>query len=260
MLVFIDESYTESSEGHLYHALAGFGIGEAEYRRLVAALYQLKLEFFEDARHMSREDRAQLRTTRIASAGDPRSAELKATKLLTAKAARYHEETGEAASLLLVEKLLSTVRELRGTVFGVLSEPPNLEPIQRPSESIPKQYRYLIERIDAWSQAEHAGDFCHLIFDQIDGKTSKQLNRTISDFLFRHGEGIKMKSIVPTPFWVDSDSTAGSQVADIIAHVLMNSMLPPSNRKPLSKIWDAVRALEFQDKNSRMRGIRRLRK
>lgn len=123
MLVFIDESYTKSETGRLFHALAGFGISEQEYRRLVTAVHQVKERYFESADGMTSEQRAELRTRHIACAGEPRRAELKASKLLTAKAAAYHVETGKAQSILLVEELLDEVFHLDGVVFGVLSEP-----------------------------------------------------------------------------------------------------------------------------------------
>lgn len=59
-------------------------------------------------------------------------------------------------------------------------------------------------------------------------------------------------------FWVDSSTTAGSQVADIIAHVLMNSMRPATRRKNLQELWRKVAALEFRSVDMRTRGIRKL--
>ena len=37
-----------------------------------------------------------------------------------------------------------------------------------------------------------------------------------------------MRCIFPSPFWVDSQSMAGAQIADLVAHILMDSMMPES--------------------------------
>lgn len=246
--------------GRIHHALAGFGIHESQYRKLVAVVHQIKERYFESAEGMTSEQRAELRTRRIACSGEPRRAELKATKLLTVKAARLHQRTGLAQSILLVEDLLDEVFRLDGVVFGVLSEPSHVDEIQRPGQLLPLQLRALMERVELWMDESHPDDHAVLVFDAIDSRTSRELNACTSDFLYRHQEGRRMRHIVPTPFWVDSDSTPGSQVADIIAHVLMNSMLPEARRKPLGSVWRRVSAMMFASQDGKTHGIRRLKR
>lgn len=260
MLVFIDESYDKDDTGRVHHALAGFGIPEAEYRKLVTVVHQIKERYFESAEGMTSEQRAELRTRRIACSGEPRRAELKASKLLTLKAAQFHQETGKAQSILLVEELLDEVFHLDGVVFGVLSEPSHVDEIQKPGQLLPLQLRALMERVELWMVESYPDEHASLVFDAIDNRTSRELNTCTSDFLYRHQEGRRMRHIVPTPFWVDSDSTPGSQVADIIAHVLMNSMLPEARRKPLGSVWRRVSGMMFASQDGKMRGIRRLKK
>ena len=62
-------------------------------------------------------------------------------------------------------------------------------------------------------------------------------------YLHRHATGKTLVRVVPAPFWIDSKTTAGSQVADIVAHTLMNSMMPPAERKPIEFLWQKVMAL-----------------
>lgn len=69
-----------------------------------------------------------------------------------------------------------------------------------------------------------------------------------------------MKHIFPSPFWIDSQSMAGAQVADLVAHILMNSMLPEPERKPLGKLWDQVIELRWRWEDGRGGTITRLRK
>lgn len=260
MIVFIDESYDRDSKGNILHALAGFGIPEAEYRRLVATVHQVKEKYFESAAGLTSQQLAELRTRRIACSGEPRRAELKASKLLTKKAAQFHIETERAQSILLVEELLDQVFQLGGTVFGILSEPDHVDQIQKPGQFLPLQLRALMERVEIWMSEDYPQEYASLVFDAIDNQTSRDLNTCVSDFLFRSSEGRRMRHIVPTPFWVDSDSTPGSQVADIIAHVLMNSMLPEARRKPLGSVWRRVNGMMFASQDGRTRGIRRLRR
>lgn len=260
MLVFIDESYDRDSNGNYHHALAGFGILEANYRNLVVAVHQIKERYFENAEGISGDQLAELRTRRIACSGEPRRAELKATKLLTKKSANFHLQTGKAQSILLVEELLEQVMREQGVVFGVLSEPQHVDDIQNPGPMLPVQLRYLMERVESWMDESYSDQHASLIFDAINSRTSRDLNTCISDFLFRHAAGKRIRHIVTTPFWVDSDSTPGSQVADIIAHVLMNSMLANERRKPLGTIWRRVHGMMYVSRDGRTRGIRRIKK
>lgn len=260
MLVFIDESYDKAADGTIRHALAGFGIAEADYRSLVVAVHQIKERYFTKADGLSTADLAELRKTKIACSGEPRRAELKASKLLTRSAAIYHEQTGRAQSILLVEELLDQVFHLGGVVFGVLSEPDHVDQIQNPGGMLPLQLKALAERVEAWMAEDFPEEHAILVFDAIDNRTSQNLNRCMSDFLFRHSEGKRMRHLVPTPFWVDSEATPGSQVADIIAHVLMNSMLTIDRRKPLGSVWRRVSGMQFNSQTTPIRGIRRLKK
>ncbi|GMV89245.1 MAG: hypothetical protein AMXMBFR81_21760 [Chthonomonas sp.] len=260
MLVFIDESYKQDDSGRIHHALAGFGIQEAQYRKLVAIVHQIKEKYFESADGLSREQLTELRTLRIACSGEPRRAELKASKLLTDKAAEFHIKTGRAQSIMLVEELLDQVQSLDGVVFGVLSEPEHVDQIQKPGQFLPIQLRALMERVELWMRESHPQGYANLVLDAINDRTSRELNTCTSDYLFRSKDGRGMRHIVPTLFWVDSDSTPGSQVADIMAHVLMNSMLPEEQRKPLGTIWRKVSGMMFQSEDGRTRGIRRIRK
>ncbi len=260
MLVFIDESYSPLREDGVPYALAGFGVSEFNYRKLMAAIFQIKESYFEPAQGLSSEERKLLRASRIASKSHPHEQELKATKLLTRKAAEYHQQTGQAASILLVEELLAEAERLDCRVFGTLSHLQHMHEVLRPDGKLPDQLIRLIERVQCWMAEDHPDESAILVFDAIDSETSRTLNQSISDFLFRSRAGKEMTQIVPSPFWVASDATPGSQVADIIAHILMNSMLPKAERKQLDHLWSAVARMEFRSKNGSMRGIRSIRR
>ena len=67
----------------------------------------------------------------------------------------------------------------------------------------------------------------------------------------------KLRHIVVDPFWVDSRTTAGSQLADLIAHILMNSMRPATTRKPIYALWRKVMAMNTRAPICKLAGLER---
>ena len=260
MLVFLDESYKRDKAGVLRHALAGFGIREQQYRRLMAALHQCKLEYFRSAAGLTPAEIHELRATRIVVAGPAEDAEVKAVKLLTAKQARHHAAHGDAPGILVVDRLLTALGALDATVFGVLSNGFTHEELHGAENYLPVHHQRLLERVDLWMREQYPDEAAIIVPDTVHHQIDWQLSKRIAHFLFRSNEGQRMRHLVPNPFWVDSSSTPGSQLADIIAHLLMNGMQPQQERKPLDQLWRKVVALEFRSVNLSTRGIRRINK
>ena len=94
MLVFLDESYEEDGKGKFRHAYAGFGIDERNYRRLTAAVFQAKKLYSMQDQGLSDEERREARKTKFLTDDLPERAEIKATKLLTAKQAEHYLQFG----------------------------------------------------------------------------------------------------------------------------------------------------------------------
>lgn len=260
MLVFMDESYEQDGTGRVRHVYAGFGIHEGSYRALVAALHQGKLRYCADGTGLTAEQRDALRLTHILTAGSPEKAEVKAQKLLGAGKARHHMEFGNAPGLLMAEHILDALAATHATVFGVLSHPVSDAAIRGDQEHLPQQYIRLLERVEAWMAEQHPDGAAVMVFDTVHNGCDLRVSRQMADFLFRSKQGQAMRHIVCNPFWVDSTTTAGSQAADLVAHILMNSMRPATDRKPLAHLWQKVASMEFRSVDMKTRGIRQLRK
>ncbi len=256
MLVFLDESYEADGTGKFRHAYAGFGVDERRYRGLTAAMFQSRQHFFVRDDGMTDEQRREARKTHIVTSDAPERAEMKATKLLTAKQAEHFAQHGNAPGIELALELLSALAEAQTTVFGVLSHPAKVEEIQNPSTHLPMQFIRMFERIEKWMAEQHPDQMAIVVPDTIHEGINLNLSEKIADFLFRSSEGKKMRHLVTSPFWVDSRTTAGSQMADLIAHILMNAMKPRSEQKKIDSLWRKVMALEFRSVDGRTRGIR----
>ena len=260
MLVFLDESYDEpDGTGRIRHAYAGFGVDERQYRGLVAAVFQAKQRYFLRDMGMSDLERGEARKTHIITSDAPERAEMKATKLLTAKQAKHYAQFGTAPGIELSLQLLDALEQAQTTVFGILSYPNNLDEIQNPSSHLPLQFIRILERIEMWMKEQHPNQMAIVVPDTIHEGINMNLSEKIGDFLYRSPSGQKMRHIVVNPFWVDSRTTAGSQLADLIAHILMNSMRPTNTRKQLDELWRKVMALEFKSTDLETRGIRKIR-
>ena len=260
MLLFFDESYEVQEEtGALLHAYAGFAIRQDRYRTLVAAMYQRKLRYFVPDTDLSAVERQEARRSgKIIVAGAAEKAEMKGEKLLTEKQARFHVENNNAPGILMAEELLTVLAELECTVFASLSTPASMREIQTEVTLLPVYLIRLLERIEHFMQEQNPNKSAVIVLDRVKDDEDKNLSECLSDFLFRSSSGKRMRHLVPNPFWVDSKTTAGSQTADILAHILMNSMRPDATRKPLDNLWRKVAAMEYRSRDLKTRGIRRI--
>ena len=167
MLVFLDESYEEEGNGKFRYAYAGFGIDERQYRGLTAAVYQAKLLYFQQDQGFSDEERREARKTKILTGDLPERAEMKATKLLTAKQAEHYAQHGNAPGIELSLKLLDALAEAQVTVFGVLATPEKVQAIQNSSLHLPLRFVRLFERIENWMQEQHPDKMAIIVPDTI---------------------------------------------------------------------------------------------
>lgn len=181
--------------------------------------------------------------TKVLVNGDPESFEFKGEDLLQRRRLMRHTSETPSPSVQIVEECLALVRDCRSTSFGILSNPVHIDAIQK-AERCPVQYVRLLDRINKWMLDAHPDRMAIPVFDSIHGGANSHLSRQIGQYLYRHARGSQMRKIVPTPFWIDSTTTAGSQMADIISHVLMNSMQPFKERKPIEFLWKRVVAME----------------
>lgn len=257
MLVFLDESYDNSGSGQP-RAYAGFGIREHDYRTLVARVYQLRQHYIVGGAGMSDDDKRNTRATHLVTDGDPDLFEIKGSILLSNSKLRGHAKTGAEPGVLLVEGLLELLGELGATVFGALQQSGRIEP--ESEELLPLELSRCLERVEAWMREQHPDGAAVIVLDRVNDVRDRDVSERMARFLFRSQAGRRMRHLVVNPFWVDSRTTAGSQLADLVAHILMNSLRPINDRKNLDWLWRKVVALEFRSTDQVTRGIRRLRR
>lgn len=243
MLFFIDESYKFDSIGDLHHVIAGIGIEEQRYRSLEAATHRIRRNWLVSRDGFAQEEVASMLATKLPVNGDPETFEFKGQDLLQQRRIDKYRELGSSPSISIVKELLQATKDCGATTFGVLSNPKNVDEILR-SNGCPPQYIRLLDRINNWMIDANPNQMAIPVFDNIHGGTNSHVSRQIGKYLYRHARGKKIRKIIPTPFWIDSSSTAGSQIADIVAHILMNSMLPSFERKQIEFLWQSVVGME----------------
>lgn len=245
MLVFIDESYERDSNGVWHYALAGFGINEFRYRALQAAVYQLCQDTFDVRESFEGESWRDALTEKIIIESSPEHIELKSSELL--KPGSLRRFGGEnSPHYRLVSNVLNKVFECRGTTIGVLMNPDHPEDVKDVSDGCPRAYQRLLEIVGTWMQEEFEGQPVTLVMDTEHNGINLPLSRAIAMYMYRSAVGKRMKHVFPSPFWIDSQSMAGAQVADLVAHILMNAMKPESERKAIQGLTSQVYGLSHK--------------
>ena len=137
--------------------------------------------------------------------------EIKARDLLTRSTFRRRPEKRE-----FVEEFFDSCRNLPLTVFAIVMERPEEVPVSD-GTWLPNQFRYLLQRIHLL--VEGTDDHATILFDG-DGSLYGNVARRFGAFLFRSSEGRSFTQIADSPYFVDSRTTIGIQIADMFAAVV----------------------------------------
>ena len=192
MLTFIDESgHPHPNDPATRPVLASVSFAQRDSRAISAKIYGVK-------RNLLGAERA--------------NQELKAHSLLKPGTFRRKPELRE-----LVESVFEQMRELPITIFGVVMERPE-HPLPRSDGRLPRQYRYLLRRVDALLQ-DNPTSWSVVLIDG-DGSQYGGLSAKMEQYLHRHGEGRALNKVVDSPYFVDSRFTVGIQLADMVAGVI----------------------------------------
>jgi hypothetical protein len=260
MVLFLDESYEKVDQ--CYHlAVGGVMIPAHRYRHLLACAHRLKAERFFDGA-LAQSDRAAfdaLRRTRVPVQGNPLEAEFKATKLLSPGAARHHVTVGPAPGFVVVAELLDELAGLEAVTFGTLSEVADVQVALHPIDgSLPRQYRFLLERANGYVERKHPGRVATVVLDTVHLGSDLSLVRRTSDFLFRAEKGRSMRNILPAPLCVDSASAVGVQIADLVVSLLRRAMAPAVARAPWQALIDKVYRMASRQEDGKIYSIYRI--
>ena len=191
MLVFIDESgHPHPNDPTTRPVLAAVCFPERESRSIGRQLFSIKRSLL----------------------GDERTGkELKANQILNKRTFDRRPELRE-----LVAEIFDQIQNLEITIFAVVMDKPEAV-IPRDTVYLPRQYRYILQRVNALMVGEQS-----MAFVLVDGDGSQYggLSAKLERYLNRYYEGQSMTNVVDTPYFVDSKYTMGIQLADLVAGVI----------------------------------------
>ena len=199
MLAFIDESgHPHPNDSHKRPVVVAICI-EAEHSRLVSGrIHALK--------------RDMLNRERL---------ELKGTNLLNRTTYRRKPDYANCA-----EEFFNTLTELPITVFAVVMEAP-FTLRESDSDRLPNRFRYLVQRVQLLAEEKHK--MATILFDGTP-ELYQDVGWKFNSFLYRSEEGRACDRITDAPAFVDSVTSAGIQIADMVAYVV---------RKYQEEVFDA---------------------
>jgi hypothetical protein len=189
MLVFIDESgHPHPNDPNKRPVVVAVCFSERDSRLISGRIHALKRDL--------------LNSERI---------ELKGVKLLNRRTYRVKRDYWG-----FLEEFYGSLLNLPIIVFAIIMEAP-FNSGEKEDEFLPSRFRYLIQRIELL--AESRGEMATIMFDGAPNLYGG-LGWKFNSFLYRHDEGRAHVHITDAPAFVDSETSAGIQVADMIASVI----------------------------------------
>ncbi len=189
MLAFIDESgHPHPNDPCQRPVVVSVCIDEASGRTIAARLHGLK-------RNLLGQERM----------------ELKANNLIN-----RHTFRRRPHYISFLEEFYNTLRNLPVTIFAVIMEKP-FENKQLDEDYLPNRFRFLLQRIELL--AEESDSRATIMFD---GSASLYggLGWQFNGYLYRSEEGKALRHITDVPAFVDSKTSHGIQIADMVASVI----------------------------------------
>lgn len=190
-MAFIDESgYPIPTDPTDRPTLVAVCMRQSDIRAITGAVYNIKRD----------------------TMGDP-DWELKGVKCINPRVMTKYKTRQK----LCVEQVLQMLRGFDVRVFSVIMDKPELAPeAKSPDAVLPFPFRMLIERVDKWARLNRSYATC--IFDT--RADSKELSKAFLGYLYRSPAGQELDHILELPLFVDSETVAGIQLADICASIV----------------------------------------
>ena len=189
MLAFIDESgHPHPNDKNRRPVVVAACFSERDSRRISGRIHAMKRDL--------------LNSERI---------ELKGVKLLNRRTHRVKPDY-----LGFLEEFFSNLLNLPITLFAIIMEAP-FGAGEQQDDFLPDRFRFLIQRIELL--AETNDEMATIMFDghpNLYGGLGWKFN----SFLYRHEEGRACTHITDVPAFVDSETSAGIQIADMVASVI----------------------------------------
>ena len=190
MLVFIDESGNpHPNDRNQRPVVVSVCMEERQGRLIAGRLHGLKRDFL----------------------GRERT-ELKGTRFINRRTFRRKPEY-----VSFLEEFFNTLLNLPLTVFAVIMQAPFQHIPRTEDDHLPDRFRFLMQRIELL--AEEQDTMATIMFDGSAGLYGG-LGWQFNGFLYRSDEGRAFTHITDAPSFVDSQTSAGIQIADMVASVI----------------------------------------
>lgn len=201
MLVFIDETFRQSSRGHELGAICGIGIPEDMFGKMVGDVFSLKWN----------------------NLGEQfaKEVELKGSELLKNRNFSRPDLPSSKADLSFVRDLVTYINRQKLVTFGVVCFDARFRSFRCDDpHRLDVTYQALFERIDGYMRNELPSRRAKLVFDDVDYGTNKARAESITNFFNRTAVGRGYDTIIRTPFFAVSQSqNVGLQLADIVTTI-----------------------------------------
>ena len=190
MLAFIDESgHPHPNDPNQRPVVVAVCMEERQGRLVAGRLHGLKRDFL----------------------GRERT-ELKGNKFINRRTFRRKPEY-----VSFLEEFFNTLLNLPLTVFAVIMQAPFERRPSTEDSYLPNRFRFLVQRIELL--AEEQDKMATIMFDGSAGLYGG-LGWQFNGFLYRSEEGRAYTHITDAPSFVDSQTSAGIQIADMMASVI----------------------------------------
>ena len=123
--------------------------------------------------------------------------------------------------------------------------------------SIYRVFNLLLERVDGMMQESYPDDMAVVAFDSQGEGADRNRALQFGNFLYGNPAGRAIQHVVDTPFFVNSQSTKGIQIADLLAYTISQVN---QGRQELRPYIDRIREMEWHSRRTDvehpMRGFR----
>ena len=189
MLAFIDESgHPHPNDPCQRPVVVSVCLNEVDGRSIAARIHGLKRDLLGQER-----------------------VELKARNLINRRTFRRKPHF-----ISFLEEFFNTLNNFPVTIFAMIMQAP-FEHTQSDEEYLPNRFRFLVQRIELL--AEERNSMATILFDGSAGLFGG-LGWQFNGYLFRSEEGRACRHITDVPSFVDSKTSAGIQIADMVASVI----------------------------------------
>ena len=262
MLFFVDESFSGlGPEGAPYNVLCGVAIKELQLWNLIQAIRSAEKEYF-GMPLKSADDEfkgkklLKRKTFRLASSAAPIEQDERLKLVVSflekgqrkeSKGSRMEFAAYGQAKITFVHKVFDLCQAHQVVGFASIVSPDAKIPS---GNFLRKDYAYLFERFFYFLETQHPDERGIVVFDEFEKSKCKLLGDQMSHYFSETITGRARSSrIIPEPFFVMSDLTTATQIADICAYCINWGLRIPgmteSTRSEMEPFGRRVQALRF---------------